>query len=177
MSEDLNFVLKARREKLAQLESLGVPPFAYGFDVSHDAVRALQAMPVDAQDGPRVSVAGRIVAWRPHGKTIFGHVADTRSRIQVYFRRDELGDDLFAQLALYDIGDIVGVEGSLFRTRPGETVLVSAAAGATGLLAAQIARNMGCRVVGLAGGARKCRPLGGDLGVACAIELKDGDRV
>jgi lysyl-tRNA synthetase, class II len=123
MSEDLNFVLKARREKLSQLEALGVPPFAYGFDATHDTVRALRAMPADAETGPQVSVAGRIVAWRPHGKTIFGHVADTHSRLQVYFRRDELGDEVFAQLALYDIGDIIGVQGALFRTRTGETTV------------------------------------------------------
>lgn len=61
------------------------------------------------------------------------------------------------------------------RTRPGETVLVSAAAGATGLLAAQIARNMGCRVVGLAGGAGKCRMLVEDFGLDCAIDYKTED--
>ncbi|MFP5356412.1 MAG: lysine--tRNA ligase, partial [Gemmatimonadota bacterium] len=123
MSEDLNFVLKARREKLAQLEALGVQPFAYGFDATHDTVTALRALPAGAEEGPRVSVAGRLVAWRPHGKTIFGHVADSHSRLQVYFRRDELGDAVFAQLALFDIGDIVGVEGTLFRTRTGETTV------------------------------------------------------
>ncbi|MBK6488022.1 MAG: lysine--tRNA ligase [Gemmatimonadetes bacterium] len=123
MSEDLNFVLKARREKLAQLEALGVPPFAYSFETTHDAAAALRALPAGDAEGPRVIVAGRIVAWRPHGKTIFGHVADTTSRIQLYFRRDELGDAVFAQLELYDIGDVVGVSGSLFRTRTGETTI------------------------------------------------------
>ncbi len=123
MSEDLNFVLKARREKLTQLEALGVAPFAYGFDATHDTVQALRALPAGQEDGPNVAVAGRIVAWRPHGKTIFGHVADTHSRLQVYFRKDELGEEVFAQLALFDIGDIVGVEGTLFRTRTGETTV------------------------------------------------------
>ncbi len=123
MSDDLNFVLKARREKLAQLEALGVPPFAYGFDVTHDAASALRALAEGVEEGPRVTVAGRLVAWRPHGKTIFGHIADATSRIQLYFRRDELGDDVFAQLALYDIGDVVGVSGALFRTRTGETTI------------------------------------------------------
>lgn len=61
------------------------------------------------------------------------------------------------------------------RTRPGETVLVSAAAGATGLLAAQIARNMGCRVVGIAGGAGKCRMLVEEFGLDCAIDYKNDD--
>ncbi len=123
MSDDLNFVLKARREKLAQLEALGVPPFAYGFDVTHDAASALRALPEGVEEGERVTVAGRVVAWRPHGKTIFGHIADATSRIQLYFRRDALGDDVFAQLALYDIGDVIGVSGGLFRTRTGETTI------------------------------------------------------
>ncbi len=123
MSEELNFVLKARREKLAQLEAIGIAPFAYRFDATHDTVAALRALPEGVAEGPRVTVPGRIVAWRPHGKTIFGHVADAHSRLQVYFRRDELGDEVFELLALLDIGDIVGVEGPLFRTRTGETTV------------------------------------------------------
>jgi lysyl-tRNA synthetase class 2 len=123
MSEDLNFVLRARRDKLAQLEALGVPPFAYSFAPTHDTASALRLLPPDAAEGPTVTVAGRLVAWRPHGRTIFGHVADATSRLQVYFRRDELGDDVWAQLELYDIGDIVGVTGPLFRTRTGETTI------------------------------------------------------
>lgn len=123
MSEDLNFVLRARREKLSQLESLGVAPFAYRYDATHDTVAALRALPEGVEEGPRVSVAGRLVAWRPHGKTIFGHLADAHSRLQVYFRRDALGDAVFAQLALFDIGDVVGVAGTLFRTRTGETTV------------------------------------------------------
>jgi len=123
VTEDLNFVLKARREKLSQLEALGVAPFAYRFDGTHDTVAALQALGAGAGEGPAVRLAGRIVAWRPHGKTIFGHLADAHSRLQVYFRRDELGDRVFEELALYDIGDIVGVWGPLFRTRTGETTV------------------------------------------------------
>jgi lysyl-tRNA synthetase class 2 len=123
VSEELNFVLKARREKLGELEALGVPPFAYGFDATHDTVSALRALPAGVEEGPRVRLAGRLVAWRPHGKTIFGHLADAHSRMQLYFRRDELGDEVFAQLALYDIGDVVGISGTLFRTRTGETTV------------------------------------------------------
>ena len=123
MSEDLNFVLRARREKLAQLEAMGVPPFAYSYDVTHDAASALRLLAPDAAEGPEVSVAGRLVAWRPHGKTIFGHVADATSRIQVYFRRDELGEAAWAPLEQLDIGDILGVRGSLFRTRTGEATI------------------------------------------------------
>ncbi len=123
MSDDLNFVLRARRDKLAALEALGVAPFAYHFDPTHDAAAALRALPPADSDGPEVRVAGRIVAWRPHGKTIFAHVADQWSRIQLYFRRDELGDRAFQLLDLLDIGDVIGVGGRLFRTRTGETTI------------------------------------------------------
>ncbi|MBV6521004.1 MAG: Lysine--tRNA ligase [Gemmatimonadaceae bacterium] len=122
MSEDLNFVLKARRDKLAALESLGVPPFAYSFDSTHTSVEALRLLHEGVDEGPEVRIAGRIVAWRPHGKTIFGHVADHYGKIQVYFRRDDL-HAAFDALAHYDIGDIVGVVGPLFRTRTGEPTL------------------------------------------------------
>lgn len=122
-SEELNFVMQARREKLAALDALGVPPFAYRFDPTHDAASALRALPGEAAEGPVVRVAGRIVAWRPHGKTIFAHLADQWSRIQLYFRRDDLGEAAFKVLDLLDIGDVIGVEGGLFRTRTGETTI------------------------------------------------------
>lgn len=123
MSEELNFVMRARREKLAALEALGVPPFAYRFERTHTTQGALTLLPDGAEQGPPVQLAGRIVAWRPHGKTIFAHLADADGRIQLYFRRDELGDDVFKQLDLYDIGDVVGVSGPLFRTRTGEVTI------------------------------------------------------
>ena len=90
---------------------------------THDAAGALRALPAEAEVGPSVRVAGRIVAWRPHGKTVFAHIADQWSRIQLYFRRDELGDEVFAFLELLDIGDVIGVAGPLFRTRTGETTV------------------------------------------------------
>ncbi len=123
MSEELNFVMKARRDKLAALEALGVPPFAYRFARSHTTRMALEALPADVEQGPTVRVAGRIVAWRPHGKTVFAHLADSDGRIQLYFRRDELGEAVFAQLELYDIGDVIGLAGPLFRTRTGEVTV------------------------------------------------------
>jgi len=123
VTDDLNFVLKARREKLAALQALGVEPFAYSFDPTHSTVEALRMLAPDAAEGPDVRVAGRIVAWRPHGKTIFAHIGDHAGRVQLYFRRDDLGDQVFALLDQLDIGDIIGVGGGLFRTRTGETTV------------------------------------------------------
>ena len=123
MTEDLNFVQKARREKLDALVAAGVAPFAYSYDRTHQAADAVASLPEGADEGGTVRVAGRLVAWRGHGKTAFAHLADASGRIQLYFRRDELGEDIFAQLALYDIGDVVGVAGPLMRTRTGEVTI------------------------------------------------------
>jgi lysyl-tRNA synthetase class 2 len=132
VTEELNFVQKARREKLDALVASGVPAFGYAFDRSHEAAEAVSAMaPADPAEadaaGPVVRVAGRLTTWRGHGKTAFAHLADGSGRIQLYFRKDELGDDVFGRLSLFDIGDVVGVTGPLMRTRTGEvTVRVAA---------------------------------------------------
>jgi lysyl-tRNA synthetase, class II len=120
--EDLNFVQKARREKLDQLVAKGIAPFAYRFERSHAAGQAASALAEGAEEGPTVSVAGRLVAWRGHGKTAFAHLADETGRLQLYFKKDVLGD-AFAGLELLDVGDIVGIHGPLFRTKTGETTV------------------------------------------------------
>ncbi len=123
MTDDINFVLRARREKLEAIRAAGVEPFAYSFDRKQTASEALALMPTGEHDGPEVSVAGRIVAWRAHGKTAFAHLADSSGKIQIYFRKDELGDDRFALLDQLDLGDIVGIGGRLFRTKTGEVTV------------------------------------------------------
>jgi len=122
VSEELNFVLQARREKLEALEAAGVQPYAYSFDRQHTAAEA-QKLLGDAEEGPAVTLAGRIVAWRSHGKTTFAHLADSTGKIQLYFKKDQLGEASYAQLAHYDLGDIVGVHGPLFRTKTGEVTV------------------------------------------------------
>ena len=124
MTEDLNFVQKARREKLNSLEESGTPPFAYRFDRTHLAVDALASYPEgEEREGQTVRIAGRIVSWRSAGKTAFAHLADSSGRIQLYFKRDLLGEDVFSHTKLLDLGDIIGVEGPLFRTRTGEVTV------------------------------------------------------
>jgi lysyl-tRNA synthetase class 2 len=122
VTDDQNFLLRARREKLAALEAEGVAPFAYGFDRTHESAAAVAALG-EADEGPVVRVAGRVVAWRGQGKTVFAHLADMSGRVQLYFRRDELGEAEFARLKLFDIGDVIGVEGPMFRTRTGEATV------------------------------------------------------
>ena len=122
MSEDLNFLMVARREKLDRMRARGVEPFAYSFDRSHTTTEAIAALGESA-DGLAVSVAGRIVSWRSQGKTAFAHVADQGGRVQLYFRKDEIGDDAFDALADYDLGDYIGVNGTLMRTKTGEATV------------------------------------------------------
>ena len=128
-ADDLNFVMKARREKLDALLARGVAPYGYRFERSHGAAAAAAegAALAEGAEGARVKVAGRLVAWRGHGKTIFAHLGDPSGRIQLYFKKDALGEELWALVEALDIGDIVGIEGPLFRTRTGEsTVRVTA---------------------------------------------------
>ncbi|MEJ7813138.1 MAG: lysine--tRNA ligase [Gemmatimonadaceae bacterium] len=118
MSDEPNFVLRARREKLDRLIARGVNPFAYSFARTHGAAAAAASLG-DREESEPVRIAGRLVALRAHGKTAFAHLSDQSGRIQLYFRRDVLGDayDLLDDI---DIGDVVGVGGPLFRTRTGE---------------------------------------------------------
>ena len=125
--EDLNFVLRARRDKLARLRERGMEPYAYGFARTHTLAEAVE-LPVEGEgvaegESELLALAGRIVSWRAHGKTTFAHLSDQSGRIQLYFRRDALGEERYSELELFDIGDFLGVAGRLFRTRSGEVTL------------------------------------------------------
>ncbi|MEO8294061.1 MAG: lysine--tRNA ligase [Gemmatimonadota bacterium] len=114
---------RARREKLAALRSLGVPPFAYEFAPSHSA-HAARTLYLDehGDHGPEVAVAGRVQSWRSKGKATFGHIEDGSGRIQLYFRADELGP-AWDLVNLLDLDDYVGVRGRLIKTRTGEVTV------------------------------------------------------
>ena len=135
MTEEQSRVLRDRRGKLDELLRRGIRPFEYSFDRSHNSAAAITAFAgaereesLDADgNGPRVRVGGRVVSWRGHGKSAFAHLEDGAGRIQLYFRKDVLGEEPFGMLDLVDLGDWLGVEGTLFRTRTGEvTVRVEA---------------------------------------------------
>lgn len=120
-TEERSFVEEARRAKLAQLADLRVRPFAYRFDRSHTSEQALAAYQDSmGEQGPAVAVAGRIAAWRPKGKVVFGHIEDAFGRIQVYLRRDAVGEEAWKVVELLDLDDHIGVRGRLMRTRAGE---------------------------------------------------------
>ena len=130
-SDDLPKVRKARLEKLAALEERGVEPFAYSFDVTRHAAPSVvefEEGEVEGQgDGQAASGrwAGRMVGFRSHGKSAFADLEDHTGRVQVYFRRNVLGDDAYSLLDLLDLGDWIGVAGTLFRTRMGQVTVMA----------------------------------------------------
>ena len=122
-TEERSYVEAARREKRAALEALGIQPFAYRYERTHTGAEALAAYHDDmGENGPEVSIAGRIESWRPKGKVVFGHIEDPSGRIQVYLRRDDLGTQ-YEMVDLLDLDDHVGITGRLFRTKAGEVTV------------------------------------------------------
>ena len=122
--EELSQPERHRREKLGELQALGVRPYAYRFDCTHSAAEALGLYRDEQgeQQGPSVSVAGRVQSWRSKGKTTFGHVEDRTGRIQIYLRSDDLAAQ-WELVQLLDLDDHVGVRGTLMKTRTGEVTI------------------------------------------------------
>jgi lysyl-tRNA synthetase, class II len=121
--EEWGWVVRDRIAKLEALRERGVEPYAYSFDRTHSATEALAALAEGTEEGERVRIAGRLVALRNMGKSTFAHLADRSGRIQVYFRINDLGSETYSLLDLFDLGDWVGVEGPVFRTRTGEVTV------------------------------------------------------
>jgi len=123
--------MRIRREKLEALRGKGVAPFAYSYHAPATTASALADFEAaesaaslgDAGHGSEVSVAGRIVSWRDMGKSAFAHMEDASGKVQIYFRRDALGEESFETLDLLDLGDWIGVSGPTFRTRTGEVTV------------------------------------------------------
>ena len=105
-------------EKLEKLRDLGVNPYPYNFDVSHDSKEIVDGF--DNMADKPVSVAGRIVSLRKMGKASFFHVQDMEGKIQVYIKRDEVGEGIYEIFKLLDMGDIVGISGKVFKTKTEE---------------------------------------------------------
>ena len=109
-----------RLQKLASIREMGVEPYPYRFEVTHRSGEIREAFRTLEEDGRNVSVAGRLMARRDHGRSAFADLQDETGRIQIYVRRDAVGEEAFDLWKLLDIGDFVGVEGPVFRTRTGE---------------------------------------------------------
>ncbi len=110
--------VRVRRRKMEDLAARGIDPFGARFERTSHARRIVEDF--ERLDGRAVKIAGRLMAMRSHGKATFADLMDLSGRIQLYAREDELGQGEYELFTTLDIGDIVGVEGVVFRTRRGE---------------------------------------------------------
>ena len=127
MSEEMNDQIQVRRQKLQELYDLGIDPFGQKFDRT-DVAEPLHEQwdqyskeeLKEKEDESHVTVAGRIMTKRGKGKVGFAHIQDLTGQIQLYVRKDQIGEDQFAIWKSADLGDIVGIEGVMFKTNTGE---------------------------------------------------------
>lgn len=117
--QDINQLLKVRREKLAALQEKGKDPFLITkYDVSHHSLEIKERF--DELEGQTVSIAGRVMSKRVMGKASFCNVQDIQGNIQSYVARDSIGEESYGDFKKYDVGDIVGIKGEVFKTKTGE---------------------------------------------------------
>jgi lysyl-tRNA synthetase, class II len=118
IQQDVNVLIKRRFEELEELKKMGIEPYEYSFDVNSDS----EWIKNNYKEGETVdvSIAGRIMTIRRMGKASFAHLQDNKGRIQIYLKKDDIGD-IYDAFKLLDIGDIIGVKGYIFKTRTGET--------------------------------------------------------
>ena len=117
--QDLREILQIRRDKLKALQDEGMNPFEITrYDVTHHAQEVKDHF--DALEGQTVSLGGRLMSKRGMGKVSFCDLQDKSGRIQIYARKDEMDEEAYNRFKKYDIGDIVGVKGQVFRTQKGE---------------------------------------------------------
>ena len=124
--EDLNEMMKVRREKMEEFRAMGVPPFGHRYEVTAYAepIKEKYAHLEGDEEGDEVRIAGRLMAIRGHGKASFCTLNDRTGNIQVYFKIDVLGEDKYKnQFRKLDIGDIVGIRGVVFKTHRGEVTV------------------------------------------------------
>jgi len=119
IEEDLNHLLKVRREKLAELQESGKDPFKvtkYDVNVHSSEIKEHY----EVWEGKEVSIAGRLMSKRVMGKASFCNVQDLKGNIQSYVARDSIGEEEYKEFKKLDIGDIVGIKGTAFTTKTGE---------------------------------------------------------
>ena len=118
--QDIHQLLKVKREKLANLQEAGKDPFQITkYDVTHHSTDIKNNF--EELEGKTVRIAGRVMSKRVMGKASFCNVQDLPGNIQVYVARDSIGEESYADFKKYDVGDIVGIEGEVFKTKTGET--------------------------------------------------------
>ena len=125
MAEEINDQQQVRRDKMDEIRSQGIDPFGHRFDRTH-LTSDLRAQYADTtqeefEENPvEVVLAGRIMTKRRKGKVTFANIKDFGGQIQIYVRKDAIGEDPYEIVKKADLGDIVGVKGNLFKTHVGE---------------------------------------------------------
>jgi len=119
MSEQSDLI-RIRREKLAKLKELGINPYPYSFQRTHFSTEIISNFETLSTSEEPVKIAGRILTLRGHGKSLFFHCLDDKGKIQVYVKSDVVGPEKYALLDLFDLGDFIGVTGTVFKTKTGE---------------------------------------------------------
>jgi len=118
--QELSELLLHRREKLKALKEKNINPYPYLFKRTHTSKNILDDFEKMESEGIVVSVCGRIISLRSHGKSLFFHLLDGEGKIQVYVKSDVVGEDRYKLFELFDIGDFIGAKGKVFKTKTGE---------------------------------------------------------
>lgn len=123
--QDLNEMMQVRRDKMQSFADKGVAPFGHRYVVTHHAQQVFDRFAeLEGEDGDKkVRLAGRLMAIRGHGKASFAVLMDLSGKIQIYFKLDTLGEEKYSEFKLLDIGDIIGIQGTVFRTHRGEVTV------------------------------------------------------
>lgn len=130
MDDEWNQLRRQRQEKMEKLKTLGVDLYAYNYPQDHTASQVVDLLDqrdieidVDEERELAVSIAGRLLSIRGHGKSVFAHIEDRTGKVQIYFKLDILGKEKFEAIDLLDLGDWLGITGLVFRTRTGEATV------------------------------------------------------
>ncbi|CAN5613116.1 lysine--tRNA ligase [soil metagenome] len=122
-----NDLVKRRFEELEEIRKMGIDPYPHRFDIDSNSKKIIDGFKDPQNDEEKeqsklvhVSIAGRIMAIRKMGKAAFCHIKDEQGKIQIYIRKDDVGEQSYSLIKLLDIGDIIGVKGYVFRTKTGE---------------------------------------------------------
>ncbi len=126
MSETEKHLVEQRKQKLEEIKKLGINPYPYTFNKKNNASEILEKfdyLKKEEHSKTVVSVAGRVMTLREMGKASFAHLQDQTGRIQIYVREDQIGEKNYQLFSLLDLGDIIGVEGNVARTKTGEVTV------------------------------------------------------
>ena len=117
-NKSINQIIDFRKEKLNKLKELGINPYPHNFSPSHKSIEILDGF--NNLENKIVCIAGRIMALRKMGKAAFIHVMDDKGRIQIFIKKDNVGENIYDAFKLMDIGDFIGISGVVFKTKVGE---------------------------------------------------------